>query len=60
MSKDYSKIYFIGIIDILTFYGMTKKMEYTVKKIRFGDQASCIPPKPYGERFISFMKKAFE
>ena len=60
LAKDNSKIYYLGIIDVLTFYGVMKKVEYTFKKVRFGDQASCIPPKPYGERFVNFMKKAFD
>ena len=61
MSADGKVIYFIGIIDTLTYYGAKKKLEYTLKSLRYGNSTiSCIPPQYYGERFIQFMKGIFE
>ena len=46
----------MGIIDILTNFGMKKKMENTVRSIVHNPRTiSCIPPFQYGERFYSFM-----
>jgi len=36
LSKDKSKLYLVGIIDILTFYGAKKQMEYTFKSLVHG------------------------
>ena len=33
VSKDRTKIYFIGIIDTLTYYGSLKKLEYVTKSL---------------------------
>lgn len=61
LSADGKVIYFIGIIDTLTFFGAKKKLEYTLKSLRYGNTTiSCIPPQYYGERFIQFMKGIFE
>jgi hypothetical protein len=35
-------------------------MEYSVKALRYGNKASCIPPKNYGERFFTFMHETFD
>lgn len=55
LSKDKSKIYFVGIIDTLTYYGAKKSLEYNVKKIVQGSTISCIPPKRYGTRFFNYI-----
>ena len=51
------KIYYLGIIDILTEYGIVKKAEHLCKMIRYcSENMSCIPPTKYKERFINYMK----
>lgn len=45
ISKDRTKMYFVGIIDTLTYYGAAKKVEYYSKNLVFGKTVSCIPPK---------------
>lgn len=60
LSKDKKKIYFIGIIDTLTFFGAKKSVEYNFKHIVYGNTISCLPPKLYGERFFNYIKKAIE
>ena len=57
LSSNEDKIYYLGIIDILTEYGMVKKAEHLCKMIRYcSENMSCIPPKKYKERFINYMK----
>ena len=58
-SIDGSKIYFVGIIDILTPYSLKKRAEHTIRSIQYDSQTiSCIPPEPYSQRFIEFMDKS--
>lgn len=55
-SADQSCIYFIGIIDILTVYNFTKKLEHLVKSQLYGNAVSCVPPEQYAERFLLYLK----
>jgi hypothetical protein len=57
LSKDKKKLYFVGIIDILTYYGGKKQIEYTFKHIVYGNGISCVPPKAYGDRFLKYMQE---
>ncbi|CAG8095492.1 unnamed protein product [Penicillium salamii] len=51
------EIYYLGIIDCLTHYGTTKKLEHFFKGLSSDRaQISPIPPEGYGERFINFIK----
>ncbi|KAK4869794.1 hypothetical protein LT330_005518 [Penicillium expansum] len=51
------EIYYLGIIDCLTHYGTTKKLENFFKGLSHDrTQISPIPPETYGERFINFIK----
>jgi len=59
-SGDGSKIYFFGIIDILTEFNARKRSEYMVKKLVYGNGISAIPPVNYGARFIKFIKGLVE
>ncbi len=60
-SIEKSCVYFIGIIDILTEYSTRKKFEHVFKSIKYdGRTISCVPPEQYADRFISFMKDAFQ
>ena len=51
------EIYYLGIIDCLTHYGLVKRGEHLWKGMSHDKtQISPIPPRPYGERFLEFMK----
>ena len=60
LSSDRQCIYFIGIIDVLTQYNGKKKLENAFKLPIYGGDISCIPPKPYAERFWNYMQSIFE
>ncbi|KAI0127995.1 hypothetical protein BJ170DRAFT_580766 [Xylariales sp. AK1849] len=51
-----NEIYYLGVIDCLTHYGMIKKVENFWKGLSSDrGQISALPPDEYGERFIKFM-----
>lgn len=59
-SSDRRTVYFMGIIDILTPYDGFKRMEHTVKAVRYDSRGvSCCPPAQYAARFNHFMEGAF-
>jgi 1-phosphatidylinositol-4-phosphate 5-kinase len=60
LSKDKSKIYFVGIIDTLTYFGKIKMMEYGLKNIIYGNAMSCLPPARYADRFLNYIKDSFK
>lgn len=60
LSKDKTKIYYVGIIDTLTYYGAKKQLEYNLKYIFHGTKMSCLPPKQYGDRFINYINNIFK
>ena len=44
-SSDKKKLYFLGIIDVLTSFNLKKKCENLYKSIRYDSQTiSCVPP----------------
>lgn len=50
------EIYYLGVIDCLTHYGIVKKMEHFWKGLSNDrTQISPIPPHEYGERFMNFI-----
>lgn len=50
------EIYYLGIIDCLTRYGMLKRAEHFFKGFSSPrSQISAIPPVQYGERFLKFI-----
>lgn len=53
-------MYFVGIIDFLTFYDARKKFEYTTKYILYGTAMSVAPPAAYASRFLEFVTNQFE
>ena len=59
-SSDKKNIYFLGIIDFLTEFQVRKKIEYHIKTTFQSKDVSCIPPKPYGKRFMNFIQKIVE
>lgn len=61
VSSDGTMLYFIGIIDILTFYGGRKKLEHAAKSMIYdNDGISCVPPKQYAERFLAYLASVVE
>eukprot|EP00928_Gymnodinium_smaydae_P023640 TRINITY_DN19433_c0_g1_i1.p1 TRINITY_DN19433_c0_g1~~TRINITY_DN19433_c0_g1_i1.p1 ORF type:complete len:806 (+),score=184.75 TRINITY_DN19433_c0_g1_i1:62-2479(+) len=59
-SVDGRATYFLGIIDILTPYDSSKKLEHLCKALLHNSRGvSCCPPQAYADRFQDFMKKAF-
>ncbi|KAK4154319.1 hypothetical protein C8A00DRAFT_14545 [Chaetomidium leptoderma] len=50
------EIYYLGVIDCLTHYGIIKKIEHFWKGLSSDrSQISALPPHEYGERFINFI-----
>lgn len=59
LSTDSRRLFFIGIIDILTSYDATKVLEYHAKALIYDSRGvSCCPPTVYAQRFNTFMQKA--
>ncbi|XP_065666838.1 phosphatidylinositol 5-phosphate 4-kinase type-2 alpha isoform X3 [Hydra vulgaris] len=56
------EIYYIGIIDVLTYYGATKKAAHAAKTVKHGTGAeiSTVKPHIYASRFLEFIETAFE
>lgn len=57
------EIYFIGIIDVLTHYGVKKQAAKAAKTVKYGsnvDGISTCDPDQYGKRFLDFILKAIE
>eukprot|EP01064_Diplonema_japonicum_P026819 TRINITY_DN3840_c6_g1_i1.p1 TRINITY_DN3840_c6_g1~~TRINITY_DN3840_c6_g1_i1.p1 ORF type:complete len:898 (+),score=186.15 TRINITY_DN3840_c6_g1_i1:149-2842(+) len=60
LSGDKREIYFVGIIDLLTSFGLRKKGEYTVKSVWYRTgKVSCVPPDEYQERFVQYVESIF-
>ena len=60
LSPNHKKIYYFGIIDILTEYGTAKHLEHLFKKIRYcSNDMSCIPPLYYRDRFFNYLNIVF-
>lgn len=56
----YDVVLYLGIIDILQAYNMSKKIEHAYKSIQFdSDLISAVDPKFYSERFLAFIQKVF-
>ncbi|KAI1826555.1 hypothetical protein F4861DRAFT_496409 [Xylaria intraflava] len=50
------EVYYLGVIDCLTHYGMIKKIEHFWKGLSSDrTKISALPPDEYGDRFIKFM-----
>lgn len=51
------KVYYLGVIDILTRYSLLKRAEHFFKSFTQNkDTISAIKPVTYGERFIKFIQ----
>lgn len=55
-----AEIYFIGLVDILTYYGLKKKTAATAKSVKYGAEAdiSTVKPKEYAKRLQEFVANA--
>ncbi|KAH8903295.1 SAICAR synthase-like protein [Coniochaeta sp. PMI_546] len=50
------EVYYLGVIDCLTHYGVIKKLEHFWKGLSSDrTQISALPPQEYGERFMNFI-----
>jgi len=56
------EIYYIGIIDVLSYYGTTKKAAHAAKTVKHGAGAeiSTVKPQLYATRFQEFLNTIFE
>ena len=54
------RIYFMGIIDTFIEFVCKKSMEYRFRTCVQGKGVSCIPPRPYADRFYEFFEKNIE
>ena len=60
LSENRKRIYYFGIIDILTEYGTAKHFEHFFKKIIYcSNEMSCIPPQNYMQRFYNYLNIVF-
>ena len=60
LSDDKKRIYYFGIIDILTEFNTKKRFEYCFKRMRYcSDNMSCVPPIYYKERFYNYLQSVF-
>jgi len=55
-----TEIYYFGIIDILTEYNCSKRLEYISKMIFYcSKKMSCVPPDFYQKRFLKYISERF-
>lgn len=56
----YDVVLYLGIIDILQEYNISKKIEHAYKSMQFDSVSiSAVDPTFYSERFLEFIKKVF-
>lgn len=56
----YDVVLYLGIIDILQDYNISKKLEHAYKSIQFDSVSiSAVDPTFYSERFLEFIRKVF-
>ncbi|KAL7248001.1 hypothetical protein ACSBR2_002824 [Camellia fascicularis] len=56
----YDVVLYLGIIDILQDYNMSKKIEHAYKSIQFDSVSiSAVDPTFYSQRFLEFIQKVF-
>lgn len=57
--NDIAEFYYMGVIDCLTPYTNVKRLETAWRSIRHKrSTVSAVPPSEYGDRFLSFVRKA--
>nr|XP_043627884.1 phosphatidylinositol 4-phosphate 5-kinase 9-like [Erigeron canadensis]XP_043627892.1 phosphatidylinositol 4-phosphate 5-kinase 9-like [Erigeron canadensis] len=56
----YDVVLYLGIIDILQEYNITKKIEHKYKSLQFDSLSiSAVDPTYYSQRFLEFIRKVF-
>lgn len=56
----YDVVLYLGIIDILQEYNMSKKIEHAYKSLQFDSLSiSAVDPTFYSKRFLEFIQKVF-
>lgn len=58
-----SRVYFLSIVDVLTYYGMKKVAAKAAKTVKYGsgvDGISTVEPEQYAKRFLAFVTEAIE
>ncbi|KAL3628442.1 Phosphatidylinositol 4-phosphate 5-kinase 9 [Castilleja foliolosa] len=56
----YDVVLYLGMIDILQEYNMTKKIEHAFKSVQFDSLSiSAVDPTFYSERFLEFIQRVF-
>ncbi|KAL3083383.1 hypothetical protein niasHS_011185 [Heterodera schachtii] len=53
-------LYFIGLVDILTYYGVKKRTEMAAKTVKYGSSAenvSTVKPEQYAKRLLEFVNR---
>lgn len=56
----YDVVLYLGIIDILQDYNMSKKIEHAYKSLQFDSfSISAVDPTLYSKRFLEFIQKVF-
>ncbi|GFQ00890.1 phosphatidylinositol 4-phosphate 5-kinase 9 [Phtheirospermum japonicum] len=56
----YDVVLYLGVIDILQEYNMSKRIEHAYKSIQFDSVSiSAVDPTFYSKRFLDFIKKVF-
>jgi 1-phosphatidylinositol-4-phosphate 5-kinase len=59
-STNGKEVYYVGIIDVLTDYGLKKMGEHISKAVLYDSkQVSCVPPNEYQSRFVDFLGSVF-
>ncbi|PAV65693.1 hypothetical protein WR25_09753 [Diploscapter pachys] len=59
--SDKKLIYFIGLVDILTYYGVKKRTATAAKTMKYGAEAeniSTVRPEQYAKRLMEFVTRA--
>jgi 1-phosphatidylinositol-4-phosphate 5-kinase len=58
--EEYDVVLYLGIIDILQEYNVSKRVEHAVKSLKFDPLSiSAVDPSTYSKRFINFLEKVF-
>ena len=56
-----TQVYFFGIIDFFTKFGTKKKLEHFIMGTLHGkSKVSCIPPRKYSKRFLTYLGSIIE
>ena len=55
-------IYFMGLVDVLTQYGLRKRTAQAAKTVKHGPAAeiSTVHPEQYAKRLCDFIQKSFQ